>query len=142
MDESKSIEMLLEHGIRPTANRITMVKALALAEHPLTMTELEDLVDTIDKSNVFRALSLFREHHLVHVLQDGADAVRYELCHSHENGHDDDIHVHFYCERCGQTFCLNEIAVPRVALPEGYHLHTINYLIKGVCPKCKDRVRT
>ena len=138
MDESKSIEMLLEHGIRPTTNRITMVKALALAEHPLTMTELEDLVDTIDKSNVFRALSLFREHHLVHVLQDGADAVRYELCHSHEKGHDDDIHAHFYCERCGQTFCLNEIAVPRVALPEGYHLHTINYLIKGVCPKCRD----
>ena len=43
MDEAKMIEMLLEHGIRPTANRLTLVKTLALAGRALTMTELEDL---------------------------------------------------------------------------------------------------
>ena len=137
MDEAKSIEMLLERGIRPTANRILLVRTLAEAERPLTMTELEDLVDTIDKSNIFRALALFREQHLVHVLQDGADAVRYELCHSHDEEHDNDVHAHFYCERCGQTYCLNDIPIPMVALPEGYRMSTINYLIKGVCPKCQ-----
>jgi len=137
MDEAKSIEMLLEHGIRPTANRIMLVRTLAEAERPLTMTELENLVDTIDKSNIFRALALFREQHLVHVLQDGADAVRYELCHSHDDEHDNDVHAHFYCERCGQTYCLNDIPIPMVALPEGYRMSTINYLIKGVCPKCQ-----
>lgn len=137
MDEAKSIEMLLEHGIRPTANRIMLVRTLAEAKRPLTMTELENLVDTIDKSNIFRALALFREQHLVHVLQDGADAVRYELCHSHDEEHDNDVHAHFYCERCGQTYCLNDIPIPMVALPEGYRMSTINYLIKGVCPKCQ-----
>jgi Fur family ferric uptake transcriptional regulator len=101
------------------------------------MKELEDLVDTIDKSNIFRTLSLFRDQHLVHVLQDGADAVRYELCHSHEEDHDDDLHAHFYCERCRQTFCLNDIPVPQVDLPKGYRMNTINYLIKGICPNCQ-----
>lgn len=137
MDEAKSIELLLEHGIRPTANRLLLVKVLSKAEHPLTMKELEDLVDTIDKSNIFRTLSLFRDQHLVHVLQDGADAVRYELCHSHEEDHDDDLHAHFYCERCRQTFCLNDIPVPQVDLPKGYRMNTINYLIKGICPNCQ-----
>lgn len=137
MDEAKSIEILLEHGIRPTANRLLLVKVLSKAEHPLTMKELEDLVDTIDKSNIFRTLSLFRDQHLVHVLQDGADAVRYELCHSHEEDHDDDLHAHFYCERCKQTFCLNDIPVPQVDLPKGYRMNTINYLIKGICPNCQ-----
>ena len=137
VNEAKSIELLLQHGIRPTANRIILVKALSKADHPLTMMELEDLANSIDKSNVFRTLSLFREQHLVHVLQDGADAVRYELCHSHEEGHDEDIHAHFYCERCGQTICLNDIPVPQVTLPEGYQASTINYLVKGVCPKCR-----
>lgn len=137
MDEAKSIEILLEHGIRPTANRLLLVKVLSKAEHPLTMKELEDLVDTIDKSNIFRTLSLFRDQHLVHVLQDGADAVRYELCHSHEEDHDDDLHAHFYCERCRQTFCLNDIPVPQVNLPKGYRMNTINYLIKGICPNCQ-----
>lgn len=137
MDEAKSIEILLEHGIRPTANRLLLVKVLSKAKHPLTMKELEDLVDTIDKSNIFRTLSLFRDQHLVHVLQDGADAVRYELCHSHEEDHDDDLHAHFYCERCRQTFCLNDIPVPQVDLPKGYRMNTINYLIKGICPNCQ-----
>ena len=137
MDEAKSIEILLEHGIRPTANRLLLVKVLSKAEHPLTMKEVEDLVDTIDKSNIFRTLSLFRDQHLVHVLQDGADAVRYELCHSHEEDHDDDLHAHFYCERCRQTFCLNDIPVPQVDLPKGYRMNTINYLIKGICPNCQ-----
>jgi Fur family ferric uptake transcriptional regulator len=137
MDEAKSIEILLEHGIRPTANRLLLIKVLSKAEHPLTMKELEDLVDTIDKSNIFRTLSLFRDQHLVHVLQDGADAVRYELCHSHEEDHDDDLHAHFYCERCRQTFCLNDIPVPQVDLPKGYRMNTINYLIKGICPNCQ-----
>ena len=131
MDEAKSIEILLEHGIRPTANRLLLVKVLSKAEHPLTMKELEDLVDTIDKSNIFRTLSLFRDQHLVHVLQDGADAVRYELCHSHEEDHDDDADEH------RQTFCLNDIPVPQVDLPKGYRLNTINYLIKGICPNCQ-----
>ena len=137
MNEANSIEILLEHGIRPTANRLLLVKVLSKAEHPLTMKELEDLVDTIDKSNIFRTLSLFRDQHLVHVLQDGADAVRYELCHSHEEDHDDDLHAHFYCERCRQTFCLNDIPVPQVDLPKGYRMNTINYLIKGICPNCQ-----
>lgn len=129
--------MLLEHNIRPTANRVMLVRALAEAEHPLTMSELEDAVDTIDKSNVFRALTLFREQHLVHVMEDGADAVRYELCHSHDDELDNDVHAHFYCERCGRTFCLNDIPIPTVVLPEGYRMNTINYLVKGICPKCQ-----
>lgn len=138
MNEANFIDVMLEHGIRPTANRILLVRALAEAKHPLTMTELEDLVDSIDKSNVFRTLSLFREHHLVHVMEDGADAVRYELCLSHDDEHDDDVHAHFYCERCGKTYCLNDIPIPTVALPEGYRMTTINYLVKGVCPKCNN----
>ncbi|MCR4915496.1 MAG: transcriptional repressor, partial [Prevotella sp.] len=75
-------EMLQEHGVKPTANRIVVVKALADAERPLSLSELEYKIMSIDKSGVFRALTLFREHHLVHVIEDGGDGVRYELCHS------------------------------------------------------------
>ena len=69
-------EMLQEHGVKPTANRIVVVKALADAERPLSLSELEYKIMSIDKSGVFRALTLFREHHLVHVIEDGGDGVR------------------------------------------------------------------
>ncbi len=130
--------LLASHHIKPTANRIVVAKTLAAAERPMSLSELEYKILSIDKSSVFRVLTLFREHHLVHVIEDGGDGVRYELCHSHD-GHaeDDDQHVHFYCERCHRTFCLHDTPIPAVALPEGYRLTGINYMVKGLCPECR-----
>ena len=130
--------LLVAHDIKPTANRIVVAKTLAAAERPMSLSELEYKILSIDKSSVFRVLTLFREHHLVHVIEDGGDGVRYELCHSHD-GHaeDDDQHVHFYCERCHRTFCLHDTPIPTVSLPEGYRLTSINYMVKGLCPECK-----
>jgi Fur family ferric uptake transcriptional regulator len=103
----------------------------------MSLSELEYKILSIDKSGVFRTLTLFREHNLVHVLEDGGDGVRYELCHSHD-GHqeDDDQHVHFYCEHCHRTFCLHDTPIPAIKLPEGYVAQSINYMVKGVCPEC------
>lgn len=138
MNSDKCEALLAEHGIKPTANRIVVVKALAAADRPMSLTELEYKILSIDKSGVFRALTLFRDHHLVHVIEDGSGGVRYELCHSHHGAPgDDDLHLHFYCEHCRRTFCLNDIPVPGVVLPEGFQPHSINYMVKGICPDCQ-----
>ncbi|MBR1394228.1 MAG: transcriptional repressor [Prevotella sp.] len=137
MTTSECETLLASHDIKPTANRLVVAKTLAAAERPMSLSELEYKILSIDKSGVFRVLTLFREHHLVHVIEDGGDGVRYELCHSHD-GHaeDDDQHVHFYCERCHRTFCLTDTPIPAVTLPAGYQLTSINYMAKGLCPEC------
>ena len=130
-------KILAEHGVKATANRLMIARALADAHRPLTMTELEDLLETIDKSNVFRTLQLFREAHLVHALEDTGDGVRYEFCHSHSEGHDDDLHVHFYCEKCHKTYCLEDKPVPTVDPPEGFFVESSSMLLRGICPSCR-----
>ena len=125
--------------MKPTANRIVVVKALEAAGRPMSLSELEYKILTIDKSGVFRALTLFKEHHLVHVIEDGGDGVRYELCHSHDGEVDDDLHVHFYCERCRRTYCLEDIPIPEVALPAGFEMTSVNFMVKGICPQCKNK---
>jgi Fur family ferric uptake transcriptional regulator len=136
MDENRYATMLEEHDIKPTANRMIVLRTLDGARCPMSLTELEYKILTIDKSGIFRTLSLFREHHLVHVIEDGGDGVRYELCHSHHEDIDDDLHVHFYCERCQQTYCLDHIPVPGIDLPEGFIMSSVNYMVKGICPHC------
>lgn len=132
-----SLEQLLEHhGVKITANRLLIARALEEAGRPLSMTELEDRLETIDKSNVFRTLMAFKDAHLVHSLEDTGDGVRYELCHSHHDGHDDDLHVHFYCTRCHKIFCLWDLPIPQVDAPEGYSVQQASYLLKGLCPEC------
>ena len=130
MDEATCVSLLEEHGIKPTANRIVVA-------NPQSLAELERKIVTIDKSNVFRALTLFKEHHLVHTIEGGSDGTKYELCHSHSHEHDDDQHPHFFCEVCQQTYCLEGMKMPALELPEEFEAHTANYIIKGVCPHCR-----
>lgn len=135
-------ELLKEHGIRPTANRLLVLKALCEAEGPQTMTELEDRIVSIDKSNIFRALMTFREHHLVHAIDTCDEGTKYEVCHSHGD-HDEksDEHVHFHCSVCHRTFCFEEIAIPVAAFPAGFEITDINYVATGICPECAKKRR-
>ena len=127
-------QLMAAHGVKVTANRLLIARALEEARRPLSMMELEERLESIDKSNVFRALVAFKDAHLVHVL-DG-DPVRYELCHSYHDGPDDDLHVHFYCVKCHKTYCLENIPVPPVSAPEGYQVQEESYLLRGICPQC------
>lgn len=131
-------DLMADHGIRPTANRILLAKALADASRPLSMGELELVLGSIDKSVISRTLTLFREHHLVHVIDSGADGVRYELCKSGHEDFDDDVHVHFYCEKCHTTYCMPDFPIPKVELPEGWESHSLTYLVKGICKECSN----
>ena len=134
----ENLEHLLEeHGVKVTANRLLIARALQEARRPLSMMELEGMLETIDKSNVFRTLMAFKDAHLVHALEDTGDGIRYELCHSHQDGHDDDIHVHFYCTRCHRTYCLESIPIPPVSAPKGFAPETASYILKGICPECQ-----
>lgn len=137
MRQTDVIDLMMHHGVKPTANRILVAEALHRAGRPMSMMELEDAIGSIDKSGISRTLSLFREQHLVHTIQDGGDGVRYELCHSHSDSHDEDAHVHFYCTSCRKTFCLDNIPIPDVVLPEGYDRESVNYMVSGICPDCR-----
>ena len=141
MNKDDIIQLLESHSIKATANRILVAQTLGNADRPLSLKELEYMILTIDKSGVFRALTEFKRHSLVHVIEDGSKGVRYELCHSQHHEDDDDMHVHFFCERCQRTFCLKHIHVPVVQLPDGFTLRNINYVIKGLCPECTEKSR-
>lgn len=140
MPPDQYASLLEHHGVKPTANRIVIAKTLAAIDRPMSLSELEYKILTIDKSGIFRTLTLFRECGLVHAIDDG-EGTKYELCRSHHDTHDDDTHVHFHCERCHTTFCLDDIPIPEVCLPEGYLPQTTNYIIKGLCPECRAKRR-
>lgn len=136
MNEPDLIFLMQQHNIKPTANRIIVAKALAKEHRPITMSELEDCIGSIDKSGIFRALKIFKECQLVHTLED-SDGVRYELCHSYDHATDNDMHVHFHCEHCGETICIENLAIPEVQLPEAFLIQSASFVLKGICPKCR-----
>ncbi|MBQ2778581.1 MAG: transcriptional repressor [Bacteroidaceae bacterium] len=131
--------LLRERGIRPTAVRLLVVRILAEADAPLSLAEIEAMLDTAPKSTIFRALTLFQTHRLVHSIEDGSGSLKYELCHSHDHDTLNDRHTHFFCEVCQRTYCFKHIQIPAIELPQGFTMHSVNYIVKGICDKCKAK---
>lgn len=134
-------ETLLErHGIRPTPNRLLVVRALLDATAPIALVALETYLETVDRSTIFRVLNLFRSVGLVHVIDDGSGSTKYELCRGEHSCSPTHLHVHFHCQECGATTCLNDTPVPAVTLPEGYEPREVNFVVTGLCPRCSSKV--
>ena len=130
-------DILTRKEVKPTSNRILVMRELIKASHPVSLADLEiSLGFSMDKARIFRVLELFSEKDIIHVIEDGSRSLKYELCHSGTHHTIADQHVHFYCERCKETYCFEDVSVPLVNIPEGFSPHTINYMIKGICPKC------
>lgn len=139
MESQDIIKKLEEKGIRPTANRILVLKALAGASTPLSLSNLEREMVSMDKSSIFRVLTLFLEHDVVHAFEDGRGILNYELCEEDGKCDHHDGHIHFYCESCQRSFCMEDIHIPSFELPEGYYPHSVSFVIKGECPLCRKK---
>lgn len=139
MNENNYIETLERRGIHPTAIRLLVLEAMTRAAGPVSLSDLEGMLDTVDKSSIFRTLTLFLSHHLAHGIDDGTGSFKYAVCSPTCTCGVNDLHTHFHCERCGKTFCLTHIPTPVVKLPEGFTLNSINYVLKGLCPECAEK---
>ncbi len=139
MSNHDAVDILERHGVRPTAIRLLIYKAMQEFHDTFSLADLEIALETVDKSTIFRTLETFTASHLVHETEDGSGAKKYCVCHNDHNCGPDEMHCHFYCESCHKTFCLDTIHIPPVNCPDGYELHEIEYLIKGLCPDCRKK---
>lgn len=130
------IQRLEKKQIKPTAVRILVLRTLMESSYALSLSELEEQLVTVDKSTIFRTLNLFLAHHLVHEMEDGSGSSKYEVCENEDSCSIEDMHVHFYCERCHRTFCFKNIQIPLISLPENFRMQSVNYMIKGICDNC------
>lgn len=139
MNSQDMISRLESKGIRPTANRILVMKTLLGEQNPQSLSNLERKMVSMDKSSIFRTLTLFLEHDVVHAFEDGRGVLCYELCEEKGACDHHDGHIHFYCESCQRSFCMEDIHIPSFELPEGFYPHSISFVIKGECPDCRKK---
>ena len=122
--------------IKPTAMRLLILRTMMEMKRAVSVTDLEDKLDTVDKSTIFRTLTLFLSHHLIHGVDDGSGSLKYAVCEDCCMRTVEDQHMHFYCEQCHKTYCIRSVHAPTVNLPEGFMQTGINYVIKGICADC------
>lgn len=133
-------KLLFEKGIAPTAMRILVLEYLQQQHTAVSLQDLERDFQHSDRTTIYRTLKTFEEKGLVHAIQDGTDATKYALCaDTCKAGAHYDLHLHFFCYGCKQTFCLPRHQVPEVALPENFHLKELSLVAKGWCSSCAGK---
>ena len=102
-------QILEEAGIRVTAVRLLVWREIRSSlTGAFSLSDLEDALPTVDKSTLFRTLTLLREAHLLHDIDDGSGSHKFCVCH-----HDDTLHctghVHLTCRVCRSRskYCLD-----------------------------------
>ncbi len=127
---------LTMRNIKPTAIRELVLKILSEQKTAINLSDLEHKFEKVDKITLYRTLKIFEENKLIHSINDGSGSVKYALCQEACECIPEDLHVHFLCVKCHQTYCLNDIKTPKIQLPVSYKLQTISIVVKGICPNC------
>ncbi len=135
----KEIEnKLLLKKIRPTSMRLLVLQHLMERVSAISLTELEGLFDKADRTTLFRTLKIFESNKLIHKIDDGTNITKYALCLEGCECKPEDLHIHFRCIECQETFCITQAETPTVLLPNAFVLHEIHVVVKGICGNCSN----
>lgn len=136
MDDMRLTAILQTRSVKPTAMRLLVLDLLTQQEAALSLSDLEGRFDKVDKVTLYRTLKTFEQHKIIHSIDDGTGSVKYALCSDGCECIPGDLHVHFHCQTCKQTFCLTDQTIPTVNLPHKFVLKEMNMVMKGLCKDC------
>ena len=122
-----------------TKNRKKILSVFLNAERPLSLKEIRLLIIDIDRTTLFRILSVFEEKKVIHIINMEGNNKLYALCHQEcnvnrlEHRHK---HIHFKCDDCNNVTCLSINKFPQLNVPN-YMINNLNINASGICVNCK-----
>lgn len=136
MDE-KFRSILKQNRLSYTKQRASVFRVLLTAPHALSMNELLEKCDSVDRVSVYRIVDQFESIGVVHKIQIGW---KYKL----ELG---DVfkehHHHLGCISCGDSVDINEPHeldqfIARIAQKHSYEITQHTLELRGICSHCKS----
>ena len=126
---------LREHDVRPSHQRLQILRYLVRSEHHPTVQRIwEDLLPanpTLSKTTVYNTLRVLAERQLVEEITIEGSEARYDL--------HDPSHGHFKCERCGRLFDVPyDLESVRSHLPPGFTAREVHLHVNGTCADCRN----
>jgi Fur family transcriptional regulator, ferric uptake regulator len=135
----KEPELLKQSGLSITESRTKILELFYDNEGALAHADIEKkTAAAFDRVTVYRTLQTFVEKGIIHQIPTTDNSVLYALCKDNcVQGHHHDDHVHFICNNCEKTICLDDVTVPEVKLPKGFKKEKAAMVVTGVCDDCK-----
>jgi Fur family ferric uptake transcriptional regulator len=136
-DEVKDI--LKQNRLSITGSRLRILEFFLANGNALSHADIEKNAEaSFDRVTVYRTLQTFVEKGIIHLIPTTDNSIKYALCKNDcAAGHHHDNHVHFICDECSKTICLDEVNIPVVKLPEGFTPQHTEMVVTGICGECK-----
>jgi len=137
MAESATIDFLKKFGLHITNARCMVL--MAFFEKPGFITQREICIYTnaaFDRVTIYRTLELFVEKGIIHNIPSMDNIIHYSIMRSLQGADCYQHHLHFLCDACGKTICLETVPIPSMQLPPGFSGKETEVIIKGTCKNC------
>ena len=133
-------EILKRNQLSVTESRCKILELFRNNNAALAHADIEKKTgEHFDRVTIYRTLQTFVEKGIVHTIPTADNSVLYALCKDEcTEGHHHDNHVHFICDNCGTTYCLENITIPTLTLPKGFTVKRTDVLASGICDKCAN----
>lgn len=138
--EKEIIELLKKKALSVTEPRKKILSLFVNTKGALEHASIEKTVKTLDRVTIYRTLQSFMAKGLIHTIPTKSNSIKYALCKDCCGELHHDNHVHFKCDRCGQTICLDEVTVPVIKLPAQYTWRATEMIINGICENCHNTI--
>ena len=136
---NQGADILKGSSLSVTSSRKAILDIFIAADNALAHQDIESLATQYDRVTIYRTLQTFLEKGIIHSIPTTDNTIKYALCSDKciTTGHHHDNHVHFLCDDCGKTVCLDEVTIPNVNLPKGFVKKEINMVVNGICSSCQ-----
>ena len=136
--DNQVADLLKRNRLSVTGSRKKILQLFLEQPGALAHGDIENKAgEKFDRVTVYRTLQTFVDKGIVHTIPTADNSIRYALCKDNcSDGHHHDHHVHFMCDNCGNTYCLDDVVTPEIKLPRGYSTKHIEVLVEGLCKDC------
>ncbi len=137
--EKAILNILKKNRLSITDSRARILELFLSQSGALAHGDIEKRTgERFDRVTVYRTLNSFLNKGIIHTIPTADNSIRYALCKENcEEGHHHDNHVHFVCDDCGNTICLDEVTIPQIQLPEGFRQKQVEMVVSGKCNACE-----
>lgn len=132
--------VLKQNNLSVTGSRSKILQLFLEQPGALAHGDIEKKAgEKMDRVTVYRTLQTFVDKGIIHTIPTADNSIRYALCKEEcSGGHHHDHHIHFVCNSCLNTYCLDDVVTPEIKLPKGYLALHVEVVVEGVCKKCKN----
>jgi len=132
-------ELLKKNSLSVTDSRKKILQLFLEHSGALAHGDIEKRAgEKFDRVTVYRTLQIFVDKGIIHTIPTADNSIRYALCKDEcTEGHHHDHHIHFVCNNCKNTFCLDDVVTPEIKLPKGYTAGHVEVVVEGICKNCR-----